>query len=354
MLFLTRQEIEQWSRLEGEIETRMLAPSSGVADEIGRSLCPCFHFYAGTTLAAKGHGALGMEWLKAGTLPEEQGLFSNAFLTAYLERHQGNVVLPVVIFADPRPYVHFTTIPVMAEARRRFIAHCRHSLPDFPRPLRFMDIGCGNGTLTRDLLLDLQSSGRARDIEEVLLIDSSAGMIELATRTVAEAFPRVKIRTVTKRFEEVSEAIDAHYDVAVSSLAYHHMPREKKVPHLVTLKPWIDHFILYEITANNDTPELHSPELACSIYQSYGRLIDFVFAHDAPIHVAQACVDQFLMAEEVSFLTQPRGRRTDYHMLRSQWHGVFKEALGSDFTCWSDSTAYADDYIECFTLHYGR
>ena len=60
------------------------------------------------------------------------------------------------------------------------------------------------------------------------------------------------------------------------------------------------------------------------------------------------------MAEVVSILSQPRGVRTDYHMLRSEWHEVFDEALGDGFSCRCDDTAYADDYMELFTLHYGR
>ena len=47
----------------------------------------------------------------------------------------------------------------------------------------------------------------------------------------------------------------------MSSLAYHHMPLEDKRVHLARLKPWIDHFLLFEMDANNDTPDLYSPEL---------------------------------------------------------------------------------------------
>jgi len=132
------------------------------------------------------------------------------------------------------------------------------------------------------------------------------------------------------------------------------MPYEIKMIHLKNLAPWIDHFIVSELDANNDTPELFSPELALSVYQSYGRLIDAVFAHDAPIEVAQACVDKFLLAEEVSLLTQPRGERTEYHMLRRQWRQLLEEGLGPDFACWCDSTAYANEYLDFFTMHYGR
>jgi hypothetical protein len=79
-----------------------------------------------------------------------------------------------------------------------------------------------------------------------------------------------------------------------------------------------------------------------------------VFAHDAPVDLVLACVDRFLMIEKISFLTQPRGARTDYHMLESQWVELLDSTLSPDFTCLCDSTCYADEYINLFIMHYGR
>lgn len=132
------------------------------------------------------------------------------------------------------------------------------------------------------------------------------------------------------------------------------MPLEQKEAHLKKLKPRIDHFILFELDANNDTPELYSPELALSVYQSYGRMIDYVFAHDAPVDVALSCVDCFLMPEAVSLLSQPRGERTEYHMLRTQWIRLLENTLGPEFCCLGDTTCFGDEYMNLFTLHYGK
>ena len=38
-------------------------------------------------------------------------------------------------------------------------------------------------------------------------------------------------------------------------------------------------------------PERSSPELAVSVYPSYGPLIDAIFVRDAPLAVSQGCVD---------------------------------------------------------------
>jgi SAM-dependent methyltransferase len=242
----------------------------------------------------------------------------------------------------------------MKEARRQFIRQSGHTLPHFERPLRIMDIGCGDGGLTAALLAHLQETGKVREVEEVLLVDPSPAMLELAKKTVGDAVPGGRITAANSRIQDFSGRIEGRFDVAMSSLAYHHMPLEQKEVHLARLKPRIDHFLLFELDANHDTPGLHSPELAFSLYQGYGRIIDFVFAHDAPVGLAVDCVDSFLMTELVSLLTQPRGIRTDYHMLRSQWNDLFREQLGPGFTLRCDSSCYADEYLTLFTMHYGR
>lgn len=217
-----------------------------------------------------------------------------------------------------------------------------------------MDIGCGDGALTVRLLKHLLEEGKVPGFSEILLIDPSSAMISMAREKVSAAFPDVLITTDNARIQDFSESIDRHFDIAMSSLAYHHMPIEDKKVHLSRLKPWIDNFLLFEMDANNDTPDLDSPELALSVYQSYGRILDFVFSYDAPVEIVIDCIDSFLMTELVSLLTEPRGMRTEYHMLRSQWMNLFKYVLGDEFTLRSDSTCYADEYCGLFTLHYGR
>jgi SAM-dependent methyltransferase len=353
MLFLSAQESVRWSELAQEILRSGAAPGT-CESEIRPNLLSVFDYYIGTMLAAHGQTAQGIDWLRAAALAEEDNLFAACFLYGFLERHNGKLVTPAVAFQDPRPFLHFTTVPVIQEARRRFVEHCGSTLPDFDKPFSMMDIGCGGGGLTVSLLQHLLETGRVTEITEVLLIDASPAMVALAEETVHAALPGVHITTATNRIQDFSGSIDHHFDLAVSSLAYHHMPLEQKKIHLSRLKPWIDHFALFEIDANNDTPELYSPELALSVYESYGGIIDLAFSHDAPVEVAVACIDQFLMPEVISFLTQPRGIRTDYHMLQSQWHGLFTECLGPEFSLRCNSPCYADEHMSLFTMHYGR
>jgi len=353
MLFLSNEERWEWTRYADEILRDF--PAAGHFDtKIRKNLIPAFHFYIATLIAAKGFGEYSAEWLESGTIAEEDGLFGCAFLLGFLKRHGGMLIMPTVAFRDPRPFIHFSGVPAMKGARQQFIRQCEHSLPAFDAPIRLMDIGCGDGILTTALLTHLLDTKKVPGISEILLIDPSPAMAALAQETVGSAFPDAAIGIENSRIQKCSDKIDKSFDIAVSSLAYHHMPLELKRIHLSRLKPWIDHFLLFELDANNDTPELFSPDLALSVYQSYSRIIDFVFGHDSPVEVAVDCVDSFLMTELVSILTEPRGTRTDYHMLRSQWNTLFQEVLSPEFSLRCDSSAYADEYLTLFTLHYGR
>jgi len=179
-------------------------------------------------------------------------------------------------------------------------------------------------------------------------------MCDLAEKRLSEEFPETRVKAVHSKIQDFSDKITRKFDVAMSSLAYHHMPMDHKIRHFKSLGPQIDHFILFEMEANNETPDMNSPELITSLYQHYGRMVDYVFSHDAPIETAVRCVDCFLMTEAASFLIQPRGSRTDYHMLRTQWYKAFSEGLGNEFQLISDCNANTDEYLNIFTLHYAR
>jgi SAM-dependent methyltransferase len=353
MLYLGPEESRMWKTSAEQILKSATDPYR-LNDHIRPGLIPAFHYYIGTLLLAKGMNGLGQKWITAGLAGEQGGLFSNAFLSSYLGRNNGKLVIPEVIFADPAPYVHFAGTPMLLDSRTKFRSQCVQALPGYSKPIKIMDIGCGHGMVLVDLLKELLKSGNIPGVDEILLIDPSEGMLSLARENVGNAFPEARIRLSQTRIEGLTDKIEGCYDIALASLSYHHMPYEVKLHHLKKLSKHIGCFILFELDADNDTPELHSPELALSIYQSYGALMDFVFAHDAPIELAISSIDKFLMSEAVYFFTEPRGKRTDYHMLRSQWHQVFREGLGTDFNCFCDSICYGDENMAIFTMIYGK
>lgn len=73
----------------------------------------------------------------------------------------------------------------------------------------------------------------------------------------------------------------------------------------------------------------------------------------APLADKNVCLDYFPVAEVISFFTQPRGERTDYHMLRTQWHELFRTAWSAQAVCLYDAANYADEFTNLFTMHYG-
>lgn len=353
MLYLSDREREQWRSIVQDVCEQTRDPET-VLNAIRPNLRSAFCFYAGVELTLTGRSEEGVRWLTAGTFREADGLFSNAFLLGFLKRRGGELSIAANPFDDPKYYVHFTTVPHMKESRTRFLHHISQSVPIFDHPISLMDIGCGDGSLTAAVISSLTESGKIPGIEKILLVDSSPAMISLATETIQRHHPGIEISTANSRIENLIDHITTRYDIAVSSLAYHHMQVEEKEKNLAGLKPWIDHFILFEVDANNDAPLLHSPELALSVYQLYGRIIDFIFSHDAEVEIAVSSVDMFLMSELVSLMTQERGVRADYHMPKTAWHALFRKILGPEFTLRCDSDAYADDYLAIFTLHYGR
>jgi len=353
MLFLGQEESRYWSDFASQAIHAGGAMFS-VEDRVRPGLIPAFHYYIGTMLLSKNLNQAGLNWITTGMAGEQGGLFSNAFLASYLGRNKGKLTVPETIFADPAPYIHFAGTPELFDARVSFRSHCVHALPCYSAPLKIMDIGCGHGMILVDLLHELRRSGNIRDVGEILLIDPSEGMLKLAESNVRSAFPEARVRIIQARLEEITGNLCIYYDIALSSLAYHHMPYETKLMHLQKLKEFIGCFILFELDANNDTPELHSPELALSVYQSYGAMMDFVFAHDAPVEVAISSIDRFLMSEAIYFFTELRGKRSDYHMLRAQWQQVFREGLGEKFDCLCDSTCFGNENMGLFTMIYAR
>ncbi|MFA4861323.1 class I SAM-dependent methyltransferase [Methanoregula sp.] len=353
MLFLSDREEREWRVYADEILTGHPAPGS-YDTKIQKNLVPSFHFYIAMFLAANGTGDEAVAWVKSAVLDEVDGLFGLAFLLGFLERYDRTLKKPALVFEDPRPFIHFTTAPFMSTARTLFVRHCNESLPVFPHSVRFMDIGCGNGALAVAVLSSLLESKKITGISEILLVDPSPAMATLAEKTLRAAFPDAPISIECSRIQDCSGRIDRKIDIAMSSLAYHHMPVEDKRIHLARLRPWIDHFLLFEMDADIDTHGRFSPALAVAVYQSYGRIFDCVYAHDASVEVVNECIDMFLMTEVISILCEPRGIRSDYHMLREQWNALFFEVLGPAFSCTCEADCYADEHMAFFTVQYSR
>ena len=162
MYFLSKVESANWKAEAEKILDEKISTEKHKY-EFQPALQSAFSFFIGSRFAAEGNEKMGMDWARHGILNEESGLFSNAFLLNFLERHNGKLIMPDKVFADPRPYIHFTTVPSVKNARFNFARQCAKSIPQIKKPLKIMDIGCGDGGM---LLLFLDVLYKAGTINE--------------------------------------------------------------------------------------------------------------------------------------------------------------------------------------------
>jgi len=351
MLFLDKNQISLWDSLFTTIQNKNIAPLE-VIQKVQPNLQPAFCFYVGSRFAATDNIEKAKVWLNYGK--EVEVLPTNSYFLDFIERYKNKLAIPQPAFEDPRPFVHFSNVTEIKTARDNFISNCVNSLPNFKKPTKIIDIGCGSGSLVTDLINKLMKSGKVLSVEEIALVEPSTKMLALASKNLSDIFPKAKITTICNKVEDISDKLNSHYDISLNALSLHHLPFEKKAVHLKNLSKHIDHFLLFELNANHDAPELFSPELALSIYHSFGSAIKFVLSYGVSKEVAQKSVDYFLMTEAVSLLTQERGKRSDYHMLQSQWHDLFKKSLPKGFACLSELSCYSDQDMEFIFIHYGR
>ena len=349
MIHLMPYEHESWNELTGKARGGQLAPDDGLVSA-RPALRPAFRFHAAASLAATGDLNAARAWLAAGALEEKENM-ACAYLSGFLERH-GSLAMPAVVFQDPRPYIHFTTVPSIMQMRERFRSFAAKTLPEYRHPLRFMDIGCGNGTMGIELLQHLIQQGVVTSLAEIILVDPFPAMLETAQKIAHEAFPGLPVTLIQGRSEEVAATLPEAVDLTLCSLSIHHMPWELKTSLAHQLAQRSCDILLFELHGDHDTPELGAPELSLSVYQSYGGMIDAIFAHDAPVEDALACVDLFLLAEVVSLLTQARGVRTEYHMPPQQWRTLFETHAGSALA--GMEVCLAGGGFELFGQHYRK
>lgn len=348
MLHLTDDEVIVWQNLGDAARKGVLTPDTSL-EQLRPALRPALRFHIAVAVFAADPAMAGA-WLDAGT-GEEQECRACSYLAGVVRRY-GGLGMPTVVFRDPRPYIHFTTVPEIEGMRHRFQRFAARTLAVYDRPVRFMDVGCGNGTLGIELLRTLRECAVIPGAAEIILIDPFPAMLETASKLVREAFPDAGIRLIEKRSENIDDELPHDVDIALCSLAIHHMPMERKRGLVNLLGQRCGDILLFEMNSDHDTPELGDPRLSFSVYQSYGYMIDRIFAHEAPLDIIQGCVDQFLLSEVISLLTQPRGVRTDYHMTAAQWRTLFEGEGGCRLAAMEFCLATGG--VEFFGQHFRR
>lgn len=355
MQFLSPKESGQWKILLDTIIRERKKPDEGFEfiNLIHHARRCGFCFAAGVGLAESGHQEEAFSWLTAGAAFECIENTMCGYIKSYMTRN-GGLVTSSQPFGDPTAYLPFTEVSPIKAGKEVFISEMIRSLPDFNREVRLLDIGCGDGSLTRHIIASLLRRGLVLGISDIDLVEPSAPMLSCAASDLSVLYPDMKINSHEVLIQEAFTHLSPETDIAIASLSCHHMPYQDKEILFRQIGEKIRHLLIFEIDANHDLPEKDSPELLVSIYQSYGRLITMLLSHPSPPGAGERCADYFLMAEVISLLTEERGVRRDYHMLKEQWNVLLGRSLGHDFTLKCDTTCYADPWIRLFFLHYGR
>jgi hypothetical protein len=97
------------------------------------------------------------------------------------------------------------------------------------------------------------------------------------------------------------------------------MPDTDKVRVLGELKNLAPFLLITEGHANNDITEKDSPEFVYSVATNYNYYISNVL--EAPLTEADKkhCINEFLLTEVLTMLTNDRDKRIDYHATSEQW-----------------------------------
>lgn len=355
MQFLSTKESGQWKILLDTIIREQKDPDEGFEyiNLIHHGRRCAFCFAAGVRLAESGYLKEAFSWLTAGAAFECIDNTMCGYVKSYITR-KGGLVASSQPFGDPTAYLPFTEVRPLKSAKEVFISEMIRSLPDFNHEVKILDIGCGDGSLTGQILASLLRRGLVSGISELNLVEPSSPMLSRAVSDISEQFPGMKINSHKVLIQDVSTRLSQDTDIVIASLSCHHMPYLDKEILFHQIGEKTRHLLVFEIDADHDLPEKDSPELLVSIYQSYGRLITVLLNHPSLPGAGERCADYFLMAEVISLLTEERGIRRDYHMVKEQWNVLLAKSLGPEFTLKCDTTCYADPWMRLFFLHYGK
>lgn len=261
-------------------------------------------------------------------------LRGNAFisaLTSYLAKKK-SLCHSTHLFQSAAPLDAWTRTPISRlEMRATIDAFGEFALADRRlvkgKPLAILDIGTGNGILLSHLVNRLALS-RKFPAARLFLLDSSLEMLRVATRNCRRLISTpVEISTIHSRIESmdktrISTLKGEGLTFAIAASCLHHLPKKTKVSALSLIRTLSPALLLEELEANHDLPGKDSPELIWSVEHFYDSLITSVRQSKLTAQEKRICISDFLLAEAVGIISNPKAARGNYHTLLNQWTGI--------------------------------
>lgn len=114
--------------------------------------------------------------------------------------------------------------------------------------------------------------------------------------------------------------------LATSASCLHHLSSGEKLKVLRTIRGFSNELFLEELEANHDLPQKDSLELIWSVHKFYSSLIDSVNKASLSKTQKRSCIFDFLLAEAIAILMNPKPLRGNFHTLQDEWCRICREA----------------------------
>lgn len=153
-------------------------------------------------------------------------------------------------------------------------------------------------------------------------------MLRVATRNCRRLITiPIEISAINSRIEsldrtQISALKDEGLSFTIAASCLHHLPEKAKVAALSMIRTISPVLLLEELEANHDLPEKDSPELIWSVQHFYNSLITSVQKSSLIASKKQDCINNFLLAEAIGIISNPKNARGNYHALLDQWTGI--------------------------------
>lgn len=184
-----------------------------------------------------------------------------------------------------------------------------------------LDLGCGDGRLSADCLVEL-SLKRELMLNEVVLVDHAPDAVETAVAQCALCKGAARVRGLQSPLEQLGGSSDLPGNqerIALASGCLHHLPENDKLSFLRQLRSAATYLVLTELQADHDQPAPASPRLAESVFRFYGSLVADVYSTRTTSELKDVCVQSFLLPEALQALASEYADRGNFHTTIGHW-----------------------------------